>query len=260
LHRTLAGLAAGALVALALERLGTPPSVDPLAAAGAAAAAVGVLPRLGWLASAAAVAGWFFLVQPGAALVVLSAIAVAPLTLPRAGTLWSLPALAPGLGAAGVPTLFLAAAGRAASGWRRAALGAAGAVWLLAAGMLSGRGPLAGGTPPPQAWEVSLGAAVDAILPVAAARGAPLAAAWALLAWSLPLLVRGGSRARLTGAIVWAVAAAAAHFALARIGGLEPSAAEAAGVLGGIVLASAVAMPAASRRRPGRGGRALERL
>ncbi len=55
----LPGVAAGALTALALARLGTSgPPVRPLLAGALAAAIVGLLPRLGWLATAAVLTGW----------------------------------------------------------------------------------------------------------------------------------------------------------------------------------------------------------
>ena len=56
--RAVAGLAAGALVAAALQWLGGTPPLSPAAGAGAAALAVVLLPRLGWLAAAAAIGAW----------------------------------------------------------------------------------------------------------------------------------------------------------------------------------------------------------
>src|SRR5438067_1585610 len=85
-------------------------------------------------ATAVAAAVWLVLPQNGlngAALVLLVAALVVPVLLPRAGLLWSVPMLAPLLGAAGLAPLYLVVAGFASTAWRRAGLAAAGFLWLL---------------------------------------------------------------------------------------------------------------------------------
>jgi hypothetical protein len=195
--RVLAALTAGVLVLVALERLGPDPPTSSLAAAGAAALAVGLLPRLGWLAAAAALVGWLGADEPGTALVVGAALAAAPLLLPRAGALWSVPALAPALGAIGLAPAYPALAAFAPSAWRRAGLGAVGFLWLVCAEILSGRSLLYGvadGTAPRARWDGSLtGAAEHAVLPLLSGPALAPIAVFAGFAVLLPLAVRGRS-------------------------------------------------------------------
>ena len=70
-----------------------------------------------------------------------------PLLLYRRGTTWSLPALAPLLGLAGLAGAFPALAGRARGPLTRAALGALGAWWALLAAPLLGRETLGARAP-----------------------------------------------------------------------------------------------------------------
>ncbi len=135
--------------------------------------AVGLLPRLGWLAAAAAFCLWLATAggEPGSALVLLLALAATPLLLPRAGALWSLPALAPLLGLAGVAPMFVGLAALAGTAWRRAGLAAAGFLWLAVAEVLSGRDLLFGvadGTLARARWEGSGTAALTDALGAAA--------------------------------------------------------------------------------------------
>jgi hypothetical protein len=224
LARAAAGLGAGGLVLLALTQLGPTPPFDPLAAAGAAALATALLPRLGWIAALLGVCGW--LASPdanreGTALVLAAAAASVPLLLPRAGTLWSLPALAPLLGAIALGPAYVAVAGSAtAITLRRAALGAAGLLWLAVAEALSGRDLLLGvgdGTLPRSDWEGSLGgAASDALQPLLSSGVLLLALVWGLFAAALPLLVRGRQLVLdALGAALWAAGLIAAQAAVA---------------------------------------------
>ncbi|HKG03394.1 MAG TPA: serine/threonine-protein kinase, partial [Conexibacter sp.] len=128
----LPGLAAGGLVALALATLGdgTPP-VRPLLAGALAAAVVGLLPRIGWIATAAVLLGWVAgdaITGGGAglALVLACALVAPPLLLPLRGRAWSVPFAAPLMGVALLAGAFPAVAGQARTLWRRAALGALG--------------------------------------------------------------------------------------------------------------------------------------
>lgn len=252
-----AGVAAGALVVAALELLGARPlSFSPLAAGAAAAALVALLPRIGWLLAAAAVLAW--LAAPtggreGTALVLAAALAPTPLLLPRAGLLWSVPALAPLLGAIGLAPAFPALAALAPTTWRRAGLAIAGFAWLAAAEVLTGEALLFGsadGTAAAAAWEDSLlGALRDAIAPVFETFAFAIAALWGVLAATLGLALRGRSLAiDLVAVILWAVALVAAHAWLADLlaGGVARS--EARGAAAGAVLGAAAALCAAATR------------
>ncbi len=139
LRRLGAGALAGGIVLGVLETLGPEPSFSAPAAAGIAALAVALLPRIAWLMVAAALCGW--LVSPeadrqGTALILAAAAAPIPLLLPRAGLLWSVPIFAPLLGAVALGPAFIGIAALAPTPWRRAGLGAAGFLWLAL-----GRGP-----------------------------------------------------------------------------------------------------------------------
>lgn len=221
----LPGLAAGGLVALALAELGsgTPP-VQPLVAAAIAGAAVALLPRLGWLATAAVLLGWLAGEVGegglGLALVFACALAAPPLLLPLCGRGWSVPFLAPLMGAALLAGAFPAVAGQARTLWRRAALGALG-FWTLALAEPVVRetlwyGPARGtwGVGPDggiQSWEGSLGdAATHVIAPLLESGALACAGLWAAGAAILPWLVRGRSAALdLVAATLWAAGLAA---------------------------------------------------
>src|SRR5215216_3591764 len=141
LARLGAGAGAGLLALAALLGLGPQPPFSPAAAAGAAALSTALLPRAGWLLAAVGVCGW--LASPeagreGTALLLGVALAPVPLMLPRSGLLWSLPALAPLLGAAALAPAFVGVAALVRGTWRRAALAAAGFLWLAAAEVLTG--------------------------------------------------------------------------------------------------------------------------
>ena len=245
-----AGLAAGALVLLALNALGPEAPGFRLVAAGLAAAVVAALPRAGWVAAAAGTCLWLASPaadRPGTALLLAAALAPVPLLLPRAGRLWSLPVLAPLLGLAGLAAAFPALAALAPTAWRRAGLAAGGFLWLLTAEVLTGRSLLFGapeGVLPRAEWQGSLtGAAADALLPLAGSPALPVLLAWAAFAPLLPLLVRGrypGLDA--IGAVLWAAGLAAAHVALG-----APRASLAGPLLGAlaVVAAASIAAPGA---------------
>ena len=254
--RLLAGAATGGLVLLALERLGPgSPASSGLSAPAAglvAAVLVALLPRVGWLAAGAGLVAW--LAAPdadrtGAALVVAGAVAVVPLLLPRAGLLWSIPALAPLLGALGLAPLYLAVAGLGSTLWRRLGLGAAGFLWLAGAEALADRALLFGvadGTGQAAAWRDSLrGVLDDAYVPFFTSLAPTTAVLWALLAATLPLLVRGRSPALdLLGAGVWAAAAIVSHRALGDLLSGTVQLDTARGLVAGVVLGALVAVAA----------------
>jgi eukaryotic-like serine/threonine-protein kinase len=253
-----AGLGAGALLLGALERLGPAPPFSPLAAAAAVAAAVALLPRVGWLVAAVGLCGW--LASPeagreGTALVLAAALLATPLLLPRAGTAWSLPALAPLLGLAGLAPAFVGVAGLAGTAWRRAGLAAAGFLWLATTEVLSGDHLLFGapdGTLPRADWQGSIGgAAAHGLAPALTSPALTPIVVWAGFAAVLPLFVRGRLFVLdLAGAAAWTAGLAVAHRAL---GGLLASSTpfdSARGSLAGAIVAALVAVCAAALWRP----------
>ncbi|MDW5597040.1 hypothetical protein VSS74_22015, partial [Conexibacter stalactiti] len=217
----LPGLAGGVAVGLAvalvpLARDVTPP--DPLLAGALATVAIGLLPRLGWLVSAFVLLTWLAGPggQPGTALVAGCGVAAIPLLLPFGGRgrAWSLPLVAPLLGAAMLAGAYPALAGQARTVWRRAALGALG-FWLLALAEPIARTTLfygrARGTQPLPRWDDSIGGAVDhALRPLLESGMLATALLWAAGAAILPWLVRGRNAALdLVAGVVWAAGLAA---------------------------------------------------
>jgi eukaryotic-like serine/threonine-protein kinase len=205
--RMAAAAAAGALTAIAASSLGDEPPAAPLALGALAALAVAVAPRAGWAAAVLALAGWLGANGlPGTAAVVLLATLPTAVALRDSGASWSVPALAPALGTIGLAGAFVAAAGQAVTAWRRAALGALGAWWLLLAECWTGNRLLLG-APAPSApsWEGSVTAALDEVLvPLATSGALAIAALWAVAALILPWIVRGRSLALdFVGASAW---------------------------------------------------------
>jgi hypothetical protein len=222
LQRAAAGVAVGGLVLACLEGLGPEPSFSALAAAGIVAAATAVLPRIGWLLAVAGLCAW--LVSPeadrqGTALLLVAAAAPVPFLLPRAGLLWSVPVLAPLLGAIALAPAFVGIAALTHTPARRAGLAAAGLWWLVLGEALTGRALLFGspdGTLARVHWEGSISAAAaDALQPLLTTPALAPVAVWAAGAVVLPLAVRGRWLAvDLMGAAVCATGLVAAHIAL----------------------------------------------
>src|SRR4051794_7159632 len=189
-------------------------NIPPVAAAAAVFVAVAVFPRAGWLVAAA---GALLLLAGGNghdAALVAAALVPVPLLLRRRGLAWSVPALAPALGAIGLATAFPALGGRARMWSDRAALGALGAWWL-----------------------VLFDRREDPLVTIVTS-GAPLyAVPWAIAALLLPWLVRGRSPAPdVVLAAAWAGALGAATAAVARgIGDPEPRGLAAGAVLAGVL-------------------------
>ncbi len=252
--RVLAGVAAAALAALAAGSLGPDPlPFSPLAAAAGVAVLVALLPRVGWLVAAAALAVWLATAGdvPGTALVLAAAIAAVPALLPRAGLFWSAPAGAPLLGAAALGPMYVALAGLARSPWHRAGLGAAGFLWLALAEVLTGDALLFG--PPGDvlargSWESSLGdAAGDALLPLVTTPALAPVVVWALFAAALPLAVRGRSLALdVARGAVWAAGLVVAHDGLGELLATEVELASARGAVAGPLLGVAAAIACAA--------------
>lgn len=220
----LPGLAAGALVALALQTLGDgPPPVRPLLAGALAAGVVGLLPRIGWIATAAVLLGWLAgdAGEPGTALILGCALAAPPLLLPLRGRAWSVPFAAPLLGVALLAGAYPALAGQARTLWRRAALGALGFWTLALAEPVVGRTLWYGrvrGTAPGADWHGSLhAAAVGVLRPLLASGALACAGLWAAGAAILPWLVRGRTAALdLVAATLWAAGLAFGAGAIGR--------------------------------------------
>jgi eukaryotic-like serine/threonine-protein kinase len=252
--RAVAAVAAGLMLFLALDLLGPAPPVAPIAAAGVAALVVALLPRIGWLAAAAAVIGWLGTSQPGTALVLAVAAAAVPVLLFRAGALWSVPALGPVLGAIGLGPMYAAVAGMGSrSAWRRAGLGAAGFLWLAAAEVVTGRSLLYGvadGTQPRARWDGSLAhAAEHAIYPAISGPALAPAAVFAVFAVLLPLAVRGRNLTfDVILAAAWAAGLVAALHATDSLLAANVRLAAARGSTAGALLGAALAVAAAHAR------------
>ena len=252
--RLAAGAAAGGLAAAALRFPDAAPPVAPLAAGTAVAIAVMLLPRIAWLAAAAAIAGWYLMPDAGtldgAALVLGVAAVAAVVLLPRAGLLWSAAALAPLLAFAGLGPLFVVAAGFASTAWRRAGLAAAGFLWLALAEVSSGKTLLFGrpdGATSHHEWERSLTtAAKHALEPLVTTPALLPAAAWVVLAVLLPFVVRGRSLTLdLLGAMIWTAGLIAAHQSIGKLLAQHGQDADARGLAAGALLAGVAAVAAA---------------
>jgi hypothetical protein len=262
-----AGILAGLLVLAALAELGPTPPFSSGVAAAVVAVGVALLPRVGWLVSALLLIGW--LASPeadreGTALLLAFVLFPVPLLLPRAGTLWSVPILAPLLGAASLAPAFVAVAAMAPTMARRAGLAAAGFLWLAAGEAITGDPLLFGspdGTESLALWRSSITAgASDAVWPLISSPALAPALVWAGFAAVLPLLVRGRSTGLdLAAATAWAVGLVGAHAALgdlmASTGGLS----DARGAVLGTLLGAAAAVAAATAlaRRPPSGDGAV---
>ena len=240
--RVLAAVAAGALVTAAVAWLGPAPPLPPAAAGAVAAAFVAVLPRVGWIALAAALATWLMVDQrPGTAVLVAVVAVPTAAVLRRGGPLWSAPAIAPVLGLAGLSGAWPALAGQAARPWHRLALGAMGAWWLVLAEAVAGE-RLATGPPRDMGdWQRSTQHAwTDVLVPIVTNGALLVAALWALAALALPYLVRGRVFALdLVGATVWAAALGSATQAVAP---------EMRGLVAGAVAAGGLAVAARASR------------
>jgi eukaryotic-like serine/threonine-protein kinase len=239
--RMLAALAAGALAAAALAWVHprAAETVSPWTGAALAALAVLAFPRLGWLAMAAALAVWAG--GATAAVIVLAAVPTAVL-MRRSGTLWSLPAGAPLLGAAGLAGVWPVLAAQSARPWHRLALGALGCWWLVLAEVLTGA-HLALGAPPGAAAHGAAGLRLDPLLTSGALA---LAGLWAVAAVLLPLLVRGRAvAADVVGASAWAAALGSGTQAVAQALAWQPSM---RGLVAGAVVSGGLAVVLAASR------------
>jgi hypothetical protein len=267
LRRLCGGALAGGIVLGVLGGLAPDPTFSAAAAAGAAALAVALLPRIAWLMVAAGLCGW--LISPeadrqGTALILAAAAAPMPLLLPRAGLLWSVPVLAPLLGAVAIGPAFVGIAALAPTPWRRAGLGAAGFLWLALGELLTGKDLLFGvpdGALPRVEWEGSISAAgSDALGPLLSGPALAPAVVWAAFAMLLPLVVRGRWLAvDLAGAGVWAAGLVVAHAALGDMLAATTALGEARGALSGAIGAALLVVAVSQMTPPAEGWRPARR-
>jgi hypothetical protein len=223
-ERGLAAIATAGLAAWVTASLLPSSPVAPFAVALLAAMLVAALPRIGWLVFVVSVSVWLsFEGRTGAAIAVVLGGLLPALVYPRRGTAWALSAAAPALGAIGLAGAWPAVAGRARGPWVRAALGATGWAWIVLGTALSGvdlylRSPP--GSPPPDQWTRSVGAAVHQVLqPLVSSGALAPAVVWAGAAVILPWVVRGRSPAvDFVLASAWASGLLAATYAALRLG------------------------------------------
>jgi hypothetical protein len=228
-------------------------------------ALVAALPRLGWLvvmagtvsalvAGPAAIDSREGVAAAGSACLLLLAAAPAPFLLARSPRSWSIPVLAPVLGAVGAAAAFPAFAGRASRWFERAALGALGAWWLLLAEPLADRTLLLGPATKAPAGAVAQEASSIAADTVAhtVTSGLPvLLVLWALGAAVLPWLVRGASLATdVVMAAAWSACLAAATASIGPWLGDRLTAQEPRGLVIGAVLAGIAAVIGAHGPEP----------
>jgi eukaryotic-like serine/threonine-protein kinase len=250
--RGLAGIAAAGCATWLAKVPLAPAPLAPAAAGLIAGGLTLLLPRIGWLTlAAAAAAAAISQSRPGIALLILIAMLVPVVLMILRPTAWALAAGAPALGLVGLAGAWPALAGRAGTAWRRAALAAAGWVFLLLATPMGGRVlylPAIVPVPPPARWAGSLYDTVhQVLLPIATSGALAGALPWALGAAVLPWLVRGRSLAvDVLAAVVWSafvVAAATAATAAVHGGGTVRAAPTA--TLGAVVAAAAALAPTA---------------
>jgi hypothetical protein len=260
--RALAGLAAGVLLFAGLEGLGPQPPFSVGLVSLIATVLVAAMPRVGWVLSALFLCGWLGTPdadRPGTALVLAAALAPTPLLLPRAGLLWSVPALAPLLGAVALAPLFVGVAALASTAWRRAGLAATGFIWLAVAEVVTGEELLFGasdGTLERVRWEGSLvDAASDALYPLASSPALAPVAVWVAFAVALPFFVRGRWAAMdLLAGAAWAAGLVLAHGALGDLLAATTELDRARGLVAGAALGGLVAVTVTLIAPPVRGG------
>ncbi len=228
--RVTAGVGAGGLAWAGLATLGPAPPLPPSLAACAVAVAVGLLPRLAWLAAAGAGVYWLLSSgeSSGTAAIVGLALLACPLLLAGAPRAWSAPAVAPLLGAVGLAAAFPALAGQARAWHTRAALGLLGYWWLALTETLTGA-TLFFGPAPLLGSGILLGALV-----------------WAAFAVLLPLLVRGRRAALdVVGASAWGGALGSA----CQVAGESVALPDPRGAAFGAALGAALAVAARAAQR-----------
>jgi serine/threonine protein kinase len=253
--RAAGATAAAATAGWLCSHLLTQNAVSPAVVTLLAWVLVVALPRICWLTMTAALAAAAALEhRPGGALLLLVAALIPVLLLPRRGTYWPLPAIAPALGLVGLGGAWPALAARiAASAWGRAALAATGWLWLALAAPLAGsdlytrRAP---GTPRPDIWSSSLSSTADAVIrPLATSGVLAGALVWALAALVLPWLVSGRSLPRdIVFVSAWAaMTVSATEVAIALSSGSPTVSAPPTAIIGAVAGAVSALAPSAHR-------------
>ena len=212
-ERLVAAIGAAVLTVSALATvLGPHSRATDVFVSAVALLAVAIAPGAGWLLLAFGAGVWLALSgQAGTSVILCVAIAPVPLLLASDPWLWSVPALAPVLGALGVAAAFPGIAARAGgiSAWRRAALGAVGYWWVALTEELVGKRFLLGvapGSQPRASWQGSVpGALSHALAPLCSPGRLAPALLWAVAALILPWALRETLLvARIVAAITWA--------------------------------------------------------
>jgi tRNA A-37 threonylcarbamoyl transferase component Bud32 len=247
--RAAAGLAAGILMFVALQSLGPRPPLSSFTAAAITTVLVSALPRVGWIAAGLGLCAWLASPDaghPGTALVVAAALVATPLFLPRAGLLWSVPAVAPLLGVIGLAPAFVGLAALCSTAWRRAGLAAAGFLWLLLTEAVTGDNLLFGspdGTAPRGAWQGSvLDAASDALWPLLSSPALLPVVVWVAFAVVFPVVVRGRWTAvDLLAAALWGAGLAVCLGALGDVLAASMELDRARGAIAGSVFGALIA-------------------
>jgi tRNA A-37 threonylcarbamoyl transferase component Bud32 len=252
-ERLVAAIGAAVLSASALATvLGPHSRATDVFVSAVALLAVAIAPGAGWLLLAFGAVVWLALSgQAGTSVILCVAIAPVPLLLASDPWLWSVPALAPVLGALGVAAAFPGIAARAGgvSAWRRAALGAVGYWWVALTEELVGKRFLFGvapGSQPRASWQASVpGAFSHALAPLCSPGRLAPALLWAAAALVLPWLLRETLlAARILAATAWAGGLILASVALAHhLGAPRPPL-----PLGAAALACLVALSFRQRR------------
>ena len=221
-------LTAGAMAA-ALKLSTTRAPLDPAALAALAGAITALLPRLGWLVSAAFLTAFLSKTDTDAGWTVGLAAAPLPLLIPHRAAWWSAPPIAVALGYISAAAAWPALAGQARGLWARAVLGAAGFWTVALVGLLLHKHLF---IEPP----TTLRGLVES--PAVATAGV-----WAAAAALLPLLVRGRNvGVDLLAALTWALLLALGTQYAA-------DAADPRGVAGAAALAALTAVLAQALRR-----------
>ena len=251
--RLLAACTAATLVALLLlapQAIVNATQLPPLWAALAAGLLVGALPRLGVLILAAGLSALFISAGvPGWVVLMAAAILPSALLLERDGSNWLFALGAPLLGLLGAACAFPAFASFSSSGRQRAMLAALGLWWLALAESIAQGRLLLGQLPAQVDWASTLKGGLDVVVALIS-HGVPLVAlVWALAAWLLPSLTRGGSIALdLAASLLWAIALTAATVFAAKALNWPLAVPQAGPLVAGTAVAALVALAGAALR------------
>jgi hypothetical protein len=213
--------------------------VAPAAAGLIVAAALLLVPRLGWLVCVGVLVA-VALIQGRTAggLALLLGTGGSGLLLLMAGEVWALPALSTLLGGLGLGVAWPAVVGRSGlPWWQRSVVAGAGFVWTAAAGTLTGQSLLwhAPRLPPGSVWTGSVPIALDDVLAPLVRHGLLTGAlVWGAAAAVLPWVSRGR---RLPGELIVVAVWSAGTVAAAEAVGADPLHGVVLGALAGALIA-----------------------